>query len=81
MTTPIVTFETKNKNTINVTRNGVPFAQLYTFPDKSFEWHPWHLKTLSGQYRTFGGGAYQTKKAKKVAGFDAMAFAQHLAGA
>ena len=47
--------------------------------DGGAEWHPWHLKTLSGFHKTFGGAAYQSAKAKRVAGFDAVQFAQHLA--
>jgi hypothetical protein len=73
-----ITFINRGANKIDVERNGRPFAQLWTFTDKSYEWHPWHLKTVSGLYKTFGGGAYQSRKAKKVAGFDAMAFAKHL---
>lgn len=64
---------------INVDRNGVPYAQLWTFKDTKYEWHPWHLKTLSGLYKTFMPDNCSTK-AKKIAGFDAMMFVQHLAG-
>lgn len=74
----IITFTKANATRINVSRNGEPFAQLWTFKDSKYEAHPWHLKTLSGLYKTFGGAAGQSAKAKKIAGFDAMAFANHL---
>jgi hypothetical protein len=65
---------------INVDLRGRPYAQLWTFKDTRDTWHPWHLKTLSGFYKTFGGAAYQKAKAKKIAAFDAMMFVKHLAG-
>lgn len=75
-----ITFTKVSATKINVDRNGQPYAQIWTFKDTRSEWHPWHLKTLSGYYKTFGGEAHQTAKAKKIAGFDAMQFAQHLGG-
>lgn len=39
---------------INVDLNGSPFAQLWTWR-KSRETHPWHAKTLNGDYSHFYG--------------------------
>lgn len=41
-----------NQRTINVERNGRPFGQLWTFEAKG-ETHPWHAKTLAGDYHAF----------------------------
>ena len=46
--------------TINVERDGLPFGQLWTFPNKVGFTHPWHAKPLNGEHRTFA-----TKKAAK----------------
>lgn len=41
-----------NRREINVEVDGKPFGQLWTFMAKG-ETHPWHAKTLSGEYRAF----------------------------
>lgn len=41
------------QQTINVERNGEPFGQLWTWPNTRTERHPWHVKLLEGNHRTF----------------------------
>jgi hypothetical protein len=36
----------------NIDRNGYPYAQIWTFENVN-EFHVYHLKTLSGLYKTF----------------------------
>lgn len=41
-----------NRTAWNVDRNGEPFGQIWTFKAQG-EAHPFHAKTLSGEYEKF----------------------------
>lgn len=53
-----VTFHAPTKSNgrteINVSLNGKPFGQMWTFKAKG-ETHPWHAKPLNGEHATFWG--------------------------
>jgi|14_taG_2_1085336.scaffolds.fasta_scaffold97039_2 hypothetical protein len=48
------------KITVNVSRNGEPFGQLWTWSNTRTERHPWHSKPLDGEHKT-----HKTQKAAR----------------
>jgi hypothetical protein len=36
---------------INITKNGEPFGQLWSWKDTKIEQHPWHVRLLNGRYK------------------------------
>lgn len=70
---PAKTCKDSGRISINVDRNGRPFGQLWTYRNTAEEFHPWHAKTLAGAYQVFQP-ATLSANAKKIAGFDAMAW-------
>jgi len=35
--------------TINIEKDGLPYGQIWTWPDTKTEKHPWHVKLLTGE--------------------------------
>lgn len=48
----IIKTKGSNAQRINVSKDGRPFGQIWTFKAAG-EKHPWHFKGLSGSYQTF----------------------------
>lgn len=43
----------KGKKTINVSRHGYPYGQMWTWKDTKTNQHPWHVKPLTGKHTCF----------------------------
>jgi hypothetical protein len=50
---------------IEVSRDGKPFGALWTWMNTKYDTHPWHYKTLNGEYGFFYGKD-GLKKAKEA---------------
>jgi hypothetical protein len=70
---PAVRAPGSNRIAINVSKDGRPFGQLWTFANDRKTFHGWHAETLAGEYEFFEPSDLSAA-AKKVAGFDAMAW-------
>ncbi len=64
----------------NVTREGHPFGQLWTWPNTRSEWDPWHAQTLTGEYKAFGVADYNVPGGKIKALKNAQEWIIHHAG-
>jgi hypothetical protein len=51
--TKVFTAPTTSTKTVNVSRNGEPFGQLWTWKNTRTEQHPWHAKPLNGEHEVF----------------------------
>ncbi len=56
----------QTRTDVHIDLNGYAYGAIYTYKDTKDEWHPWHLVTLTGGQKTFGGKAYQTAEDKNV---------------
>ena len=43
----------RSSKTVNVSRGGEPFGQIWTWANTRTESHPWHAKPLNGTHEVF----------------------------
>ena len=51
--TNVITKPGSTQQTVNVSRDGEPFGQLWTWANTRTELHPWHAQPLDGLHKLF----------------------------